>query len=307
MPEYLACGNIMMDVIESNDGTFSHPSLGGPAFFALEGIRLFTEDCALVCQAGADFESTYSHWMQRNTVSEQYVRISADHCSQHILKYNEDGSGNFTCRSRYGEELLGYLKTTPEHIDVAAHGTKGIYLAQNTDKVFWSKLDKVKHRHGFKMMWEIEATTIEEDLMDRAREVIHLADMWSVNLNEATGLFKIPIQNEEDILNEIMKLPVELTLLRVGARGAYTVTGNTAVFCEAIDITDTVDPTGCGNCSTAAAMYAHVAGYEPRMVVAMANVAAGYNAAQFGVYPHITSEVMKDALALATSFSEKIM
>ena len=61
--EYLACGNIMSDRIERQDGSFSEWNMGGPAFFALSGIRLWTKACKLVCRTGEDYASTYGRWM----------------------------------------------------------------------------------------------------------------------------------------------------------------------------------------------------------------------------------------------------
>ena len=60
-----------------------------------------------------------------------------------------------------------------------------------------------------------------------------------------------------------------------------TRTPKDAYFCPVIKpFGESVDPTGCGNCSTGAAAYAYFAGEHPAMVAAMANVAGGYNAAQ---------------------------
>ena len=38
--DYIAAGNVMSDIIEREDGSRSAMHLGGPAFFALAGIRL---------------------------------------------------------------------------------------------------------------------------------------------------------------------------------------------------------------------------------------------------------------------------
>ena len=40
MIEYLSCGNIMSDTVARDDGTFSSENIGGPALYALAGIRL---------------------------------------------------------------------------------------------------------------------------------------------------------------------------------------------------------------------------------------------------------------------------
>jgi sugar/nucleoside kinase (ribokinase family) len=106
-----------------------------------------------------------------------------------------------------------------------------------------------------------------------------------------------------------MELGVEFTLFRVGEKGAYAVTPEKAFFCGSIKISKTVDPTGCGNCATGAAMYAHVSGKNAKEAVVMANIAAGYNAAQLGPYPRYTDLDMDDAKKLLeenVSFVEEV-
>jgi len=297
MSKFLCCGNIMSDLVEDGNGVMSEPHIGGPAFYALTGVRLWSADCRLVSQVGADYSRLYGKWMEDNGLSNESVHIAAENCSQHILKYDK-ADGTFSWRSRYGSENLGYLKTHPEHIEEAiTDDTAGFYLAQNTDKVFWEKIAGIKERHNVKMMWELEPPQ-QEDGLQRVKDVIGIADMWSLNLTEASALFDIPREREEDIINLIMKMPVEMTLFRVGVRGAYCVTPTRAVFCPSIDISASIDPTGCGNCSTGAAMCAHLLGHSPEEVAAMANIAAGYNAAQYGPYPKFTNEVMNSAEAL---------
>lgn len=75
--------------------------------------------------------------------------------------------------------------------------------------------------------------------------------------------------------------------------------GNEAWHCPSIDPAGpTVDPTGCGNCSTGAAAYALSSGFDLRESLVMANVAAGFNAAQYGPIPNMDASVR--ALALAS-------
>ncbi len=304
MTKYLCCGNIMSDLVIDAKGNRSDPHIGGPAFYALAGVRLWTEDCRLVCHAGADYKELYGGWMRDNHLTSDSVRISAEHCTQHILQYGAP-DGTFTWSSRYGDQNLGYLKTKPEEIETAITAdTVGFYLAQNTDRIFFEKIAKIKEKHNVKMMWELEYPH-EEDGLRRVREVISIADMWSLNLTEASLLFGIPREKEEDIIAEIMKMPVEMTLFRVGSRGAYCVTPTQAIFCPSIDIEESMDPTGCGNCSTGAAMYAHLEGFSPAEVVATANIAAGYNVAQYGPYPIFSEEVMRQAHELRVQKTKK--
>lgn len=310
--EYLACGNIMSDRIENEDGTYSPWQMGGPAFFGLSGIRLWTKSCKLVCQTGKDALDTYGVWMDNNGVSKDSMRIEVENTTRFTLKYGKHGK--FVPTHHFSAEHLGYLKTHPEHIAAACGPkTKGIYMAQNTDEVFWQQLKKVKEKFGFKIMWEVEYSPhYNKDIptkgfLKKIYRAMEVADLWSINHNEASDLFGIPRDDDEAIINEIQKMPVELTLYRVGGRGAYAVTPTDAYFCESVDpFGPSADPTGCGNNSTAAAMYAHVSGEHPAMVAVMANISSGFNAAQHGPYRQYTDKDMEFARSLAKKYFKKV-
>lgn len=306
---FLSCGNIMSDVVERDDGSLSSLQIGGPALYALSGIRLFSRDCRLVCQAGADYEESYGVWLDSNGITRQSVRVAAQYTTQHLIHHQKDGS--YTWRSRFGAQLLGYLKTTPAHIDEASGSeTRGIYLAQNTDPIFWAELSRIKREKGFRVMWELEVPRpedgIPEDKLQRVLRVLPAVDMWSLNSREAGYLFDLDGAEETEILRRLQALPVPMTFFRVGKKGAYLVLPDSAYFCPAVTVERCVDPLGCGNCSTGAMMYAVVSGMEPERALAAANVAAGFNAAQYGPTPLITDTLMEKAAALVSSAAENV-
>lgn len=298
---FLSCGNIMSDVVERDDGSLSGLQIGGPALYALSGIRLFTPECRLVCQAGADYAESYGVWMDNNGISRRSVRVAAQYTTQHLIHHQPDGS--YTWRSRFGEQLMGYLKTTPAQIEAACDTEIcGVYLAQNTDPVFWEALTKIKKEKGFRLMWELEVPRpgdgIPEDKLQRVLRVLPSVDMWSLNRAEAGYLFDLDIHRELEIIRRLQELPVPMTFFRVGEKGAYLVMPDRAYFCPAVTVERCVDPLGCGNCSTGAMLYGVVSGMDPEKALAAANVAAGFNSAQYGPTPLITAELMEKALAL---------
>lgn len=297
--KYIAAGNIMSDIIEQPDGSHSRLHIGGPALFALSGIRLFTDEVALCSNVGADFDMLYGQWMKQNNLSSQAVKVKAEHCSLHILRYLENGA--FEHQSVYGGQNLGYLKTTPEELEAALNNTRGVYMAQNTDRVFWDKLTKIKEKHSFRFMLEMEINSG----LARVKDVCQLVDYFSLNINEAADLLGIPRENEEDIINELLKFPVKDIFFRVGAKGSYALRGNTGWFVPSVNLAPPVDPTGCGNCSTGCAMFAYTEGYDPIMTAIMANIAAAYNVMQYGPYPHYTAETRQQALALAQKMRQE--
>jgi sugar/nucleoside kinase (ribokinase family) len=62
---------------------------------------------------------------------------------------------------------------------------------------------------------------------------------------------------------------------------------NNAYFSESIVLGEIIDTTGCGNCSTAAALAGFCEGYEPEKIARMGNIAAAYNLLQYGPYPYV--------------------
>lgn len=303
--KYVAAGNVMTDIEEFADGTRSDMHIGGPAFFALSGIRLWTDDVKLLSNVGLDFETEYGLWLDRHNISRESVRVGADHTTHHQLQYHEDGSYGHT--SVYGAENMGVLKVTPAQLLSDTVGAKGVYLAQNTDSVFWKGLAKAHETNGFTYMWEIEAPFCYYENLERVRECCHMAaDCFSINGNEASKLFNIPRENEEDMINELMKLDVSYTWFRVGIKGAYSITKTNAYFVPTIMGENEQDPTGCGNSSTGAALYAYCEGYDPVMIGAIANVTSSYNVKQYGPYPRYTPEVRLAALKQAQDYADQI-
>lgn len=306
--DYVACSNVMLDRIEGKNDEQTPLNLSGPALFALSGMRIWTENCKIACRAGADFDQYFAAWMDRHGLPVDCVDIETEHNILHLLKRR--GQNTIDWLAVYGAEHKGYLRVTPELIDRATdHETKGIYLMQDEDIVFWRKLYDIKTRKGFKIMWENEEFLRGKkasEKLRRVKEVLPMADLWSVSLAEAARMFNIAQRNEEDIVNAVMKMPVQLTLLRLGNNGSWAVTPTSAAYCEAIDIPRTVDPLGCGSTASGAALVAHCEGYNAARVAVMANVAAGYTAAHLGVVPRITDDMTRQARQLADAQYKKV-
>ncbi|MBD5101147.1 MAG: carbohydrate kinase family protein [Subdoligranulum sp.] len=304
---YLACGNIMFDEVEQDNGTLSAVQPGGPALFALAGIRTFTAECRLVSQVGRDHAADCIHWLEENGLAAESLRVASQYSNLHLIHHQPDGT--YTWRSRYGMQQLGYLKTTPEHIDAASgKETRGIYLAQNTDPVFWEALYAVKKEKGFQIMWELEVPRpedgVREDKLQRVQRVLPYVDMWSLNATEASVLFDLPRTDEAGLICRLQALPVRWTFFRVGAKGAYLLTPQESYFCPAVAAEHFVDSLGCGNCSTGAMLYGLSSGCRPERALAMANAAAAMNTEQYGPVPQFTAAVMARACAL-TDQAEK--
>ena len=104
-------------------------------------------------------------------------------------------------------------------------------------------------------------------------------------------------------ITALQYLDVDLTLFRVGERGAYVVTPTDVIYLPPAP-GPVVDPTGCGNTSTGAALYAYAEGMSPLMVGILANVASSMNIRQYGIIPDF-AEVRTEAEAMVNTCLRK--
>lgn len=313
--KYLIGGNVMLDSVRFADGTtHKKESIGGPATFAYSGVKLFTDDVMQCSRVGEDYHSLFDPWIQKNGIETKGFKVVSERCNHSCLIYYPDGTytaENFlvTDTEALSEWMqnLGYMKTSPQDFDsfTSMGYTKGVYLAQNCDRIFWDQLGVVKDKGGFKVMWEIEEPSAHFEFLHKILYASKYADGFSINLREAQNLFGV--QGDEACIYELQKLPVDFSLFRVGERGIYVVTTKKAYYLPpAPGII--VDPTGCGNASTGAALYAYVEGYDPIKIGIMANVAAAHNIRQFGViqdFGRVRSEAITQVETLYIQYREK--
>ena len=290
--EYICAGNVMLDCKDfSNPAYGCEEFIGGPATFAYTGIRIWTDSVMQTSRVGADYEPLFKPWMEHNKVESKGFKVVCDrsnHIYGFIHAYGAPRPAAFDRHNLDAWQDFGFMKTTPEDIGefTQGGGVKGVYLAQNCDRVFWKKLGQIKARDGFKLMWEIEGTWAENQYLDLVMDACQYADIFSINVAETRKLFNC--QSDEDCIKGLRSLPVEMTLFRVGERGLYVVTKDESIYLSPAP-GPVVDTLGCGNSSTGGALYAFAEGKDPLMVGIMANIASARNLKQYGVIPEFNS------------------
>ncbi|MCC8103293.1 MAG: carbohydrate kinase family protein [Clostridiales bacterium] len=315
MAEYIAAGNVMIDSVSFADGSGSDGEhIGGPATFAYTGIKIWTDSVIQCSKLGADYEEIFAPWVEKNGVDTSFLKVVCDHCNHSYITYETKGGAmagaapsnsqneSFLRRGTRWEDF-GFMKTSPEDIGALTEkgGVKGVYLAQNCDRVFWEKIRRIKERDGFCMMWELEGSVAFPEFRENIYRAAEVADIFSLNIQEAQRLFEV--EGDEACIAELQKLPVSFTLFRVGGRGLYSVTPDAAYYLPPAPCT-VVDPTGCGNTSTGAALYAYAEGKDPLMVGIMANVGSAMNINQYGAIPDMLG-VREQCYAMAEELYKK--
>ncbi len=295
--EYIVAGYTMVTDIYYPDGSCVMESPGG-SFYSAAGIKLWRDNLVYLGTAGPDFNKYYGDFYGPN-----HIKTAVKECLPHTLYYNlfysEDGSWCENCK--YGEDYADFAraegKLTPDMFaSCCDENTKGIYIEASLSAYIVDHLPEVKALiPGGKLMWEINTedlfnTFAHDSILDRIAQV----DIYSINLHEARGFFGV--EDEQAIYNSIFRLGVPC-FLRMGERGAALLQDGKAVFMPSVGADECVDSTGCGNCSTAAALIGFAEGRPPKETVAMANISASYNVRQVGPWPLFDEATRREAYA----------
>jgi len=288
--KYLIVGPSIINDIEFNDG-FVKKSIIGGSIYCMAGIKLWCDECLYISNVGKDFSIYYGEWMKKNNCSCSGLREILPHTQYTLLKYGKDGI--HTEESIYGakeEEIVNILdKHDIAHIDnFCNNDTKGIYIEANEKDEIWEHLDILKTKRNITVMWELPTSVATQpERREKTIETIKKAGMFSVNMPEARTLFNS--DKTDQIIESVIKLGIPC-YLRFGKKGSYMICNNNAYFSESLNFGEVIDTTGCGNCSTAAALYGYCEGFKPEKIALIGNITAGYNLLQYGPYPDIISK-----------------
>ncbi|MFD4706830.1 PfkB family carbohydrate kinase [Gottfriedia sp. NPDC058432] len=296
--KYIIVGPTIVNDIQFADGSISKGQIGG-AIFCLEGVKIWSDDCLYVSNVGEDFSKYYGEWMDANHCSYEGLNYNLPYTEYTNLIYGDEGLHDEV--SIYSEDIEKKISEidirTAEQIAIhCGSETRGIYIEASEVDPLWDNLHLIHMNCNAKIMWEIPTSAaMQKHRNEKVLKTIIKAGLYSINLPEAMRLFET--KDEKSTIEAIISFGVPC-FFRVGSRGSYMISDGQAYFAPSITVGDVVDATGCGNCSTAAALYAYCEGYAPKKVAAMANIAAAYNLLQFGPYPVITSETRAEAMRL---------
>jgi len=297
---YLITGCTLLNDLVYADGSTAEGYLGG-AIYTVNGIKPFCDDLLFVTTAGPDFDDYFGDYYRRNKLSTEGVQFVLPKTQHNILEYQADGRWHEYSKfgeafeKEWGPKALIQASYVIQHSNDA---TRGIYFESGVRESVWNGLAGIrKAAPNAKIMWEIPTLDIDKpDLKKEVGELIEKVDIYSLNLPESKTYFGT--DSEERSIEAIIDLG-KPCFFRVGAKGAYMIEDGRAWFAPSFDLDKSVDPTGCGNCSTGSALYGYCEGLHPLRSVILANLAASLNAMQYGPYPLFTDELRARILETA--------
>lgn len=278
--EYIAAGYNMLTDVTLADGTQILDTPGG-SWYAASGLIFWRKDVAYVGTAGLDFDDYYGKWFADNGI-ECRVKKCLPETLKYTLTYRPDGIWTEECAQGTEYEALAkdIGRITPEMIaDCAGPETKGIYIEASLSAKIADGFSEVKALvpKAF-LLWEINGDDLRDPACKEAIEArIAQVDGFSLNFDEACGFFGT---DSLDAILEGLQRYGKPCFFRLGEKGSALVTPAGVTFAPAIGLDKSVDPTGCGNCSTAASLIGLAEGLPPEQTLYMANLAASYCARQ---------------------------
>ena len=288
--KYLITGSTILNDMHYADGSKAEGYLGG-TIYTVAGIKPFCDDVFFVTTAGPDFDTYYGEYFRNNHLSTDGVQFVLPKTQYNTLEY--DTQGRWWEYSKYGKDYEKQWgpKSLIQAEYVARYcneETRGIYFESGVEEPVWKGLADIrKAAPNARIMWEIPTYDIDTPAVHKKiAELIERVDIFSLNLPESMTYFGT--QSEEASIEAILALE-KPCFFRVGEKGAFMIQEGKAWFAPAVGVENSVDATGCGNCSTGSAMYGFCEGMHPLRSVILANLAASLNARQFGPYPLFTA------------------
>ena len=283
--DYIVSGISIVNDIVLNENSISKNILGGCCVFAYGGIRAFTPSVVPVTSGGQDFHEIYGRYWENNNIPSEGVYLTMPYTHHTLMNYSPDGS--WYEHSLYGDEYFAEQSSncniTFEKIKPFLHiDLKGLYLDSNSFEGIFDHIDEIRTLSpNVRIMWEPTTVSYTDSrYRDLVLKNIQKVDYFSCNLNEARVFFGF--ENRSEIVTEIQKTK-RPCFLREGEKGSSWIeSDNDTGTISSIEPELSIDPTGCGNCSTASALYLKCEGYSPKNICKGSNWTASLTSKQRG-------------------------
>ncbi len=291
--KYLSIGTLIINNVHYLDGSKIENLLGG-VIYSHCGLMQYSDSTLMVMTAGLDYDKFAGEWLNYNDIPRDGVVIRGEHTINTNLQYFEDGKWEEV--SIYGKEhsmrAFGINYIFPNDFEkFIAPDTKGIYIYGDIDRSYFNFINDIRKKYGVKIMEELPPHQCTAENYERFKEIVlPNVDIYSLNKHESFRLFSV--ESVEEAIEVIKELGVPC-YYRVGKKGAYMIMNGEVAFMPSVAVKtpeDEIDPTGCGNSSTATALVGFCEGEDPLMIAAMSAVTAGHMVLQNGPYPSYRDE-----------------
>ena len=303
--KFMASGYVIIDDIEYADGKTIKNRLGGGAVFAMSGMKLWTDDVLSVNYVGEDFVDYFGGWFGKNNIPLEGNRVRAKYTIHYRLVYAENGTYVSVPTKEnpeaYTEKLRALMDPDMELLQPYLADCAGLDVLFSADEHLFREMDLYRQRYGFKVMWEYsDFRAASYNKIETLFRCLRYVDMFSINGFESQELFGI--SDEMQLVSFFKKFPVPV-FFRVGEKGSYYIQDGKALFFPIIRAEGKADPTGCGNTSTSAVLWAYASGHSMKDIGLIGTITATINAQHMGLIGDYTPQLRQQAHDMLDRYS----
>lgn len=292
---YIVASSVGTDQVHLPDGRVFENQMGGAGIYALAGMLTYTPDVLLVSGVGPAYLQRHRAWFEENHVLTKGLAARGDGHT-HTTKITYFPNGERVDEPDIGLTQMRLRDPTPQEVErFCSDATKGIYTFKHLDSPYLERLAALRKAYGCKLMWEISEDAALPENLPVIRDILPFIDVFSINRREACCLMEEP--DFDQAARRLGELSPGWVFARRGSQGAVVVEGGRMHLCPPVPDAAVVDPTGCGNASSAAVLYGYCQGESPRMAGIMGSVAAAAVLAQYGIPPRFDIHTRAEAMA----------
>lgn len=293
--EYVIATTVSTDEVHLADETVMDNQPGSAGFYAMAGVRVYTDQVAICGGIGPEYLPRHKQWYDDNNLSVEGLVLRSEVSPTVVIHYFPDGS-------RIDEPNIGLKEfraldpSVEEVFRCCDANTKGVYVFKDLDRDYLDALIGGRLRYGYKLMWEISGDACKPENIDIVESYLRDIDVFSINREEAMLLYGT--DDEAEAERRLMCSP-NWVFFRRGSQGAHMLCNGKSYNCPSVKDCKVVDTTGGGNSSSGGVLYACCEGYDPQMAGCMGSAAAAVIIGQFGVPARFTEETSRQALEKA--------
>lgn len=291
--EYIIATTVSSDEIHLPDGHVIENQPGSAGFYALAGVRVFTDKVAIVGGIGPEYLPRHEKWYRDNRVSTAGLILRSNVSPTNIITYFPDGSRVDNPNTGLGE-FRALDPTVDEVFHCCDQSTKGVYVFKALDRDYLDALIGGRYRFGYKLMWEISEDACKPENVDVIESYLKDIDVFSINRHEAKLLYGT--DDEATAEARLAAASPNWVFFRRGGEGAHMLSGGVSYHCPSVKDVQVVDTTGGGNSSSGAVLVGRCEGASPQLAGTMGSAAAAIIISQFGVPDLITDEMTARAM-----------
>lgn len=240
-PDVLVVSRIVLDDLHHEDGSQDLGILGGSGFWAAFGASLVTDQVAVTCRVGDDFEPYYPV-LDRLGIRADGLVHEGPMTSRTIVTYPQPGQ-------RHEEPLPNWdahvaMRTMAGEFPSTVSRPGAYYVFRAFHPGFWEEFFELKNPDA-PLLWEIPASICNPSEREQVAAILERTDVLSINEEEALGL--TGYSDERDQLAALHDLGARVVALTLGSAGCITSDGTATYRAAPPPNSRAVDVTGAGN------------------------------------------------------------